>query len=61
VLDRSSVFGNRDIIDRDEPEQISRLRDKISDIKVRYEKEFNKLGNIVVEYDGFIFLRNVLV
>ena len=61
VLDRSSVFGNRDIIDRDEPEQISRLRDKISDIKIRYEKEFNKLGNIVVEYDGFIFLRNVLI
>jgi hypothetical protein len=55
VLVKSPVFGRG----RDIPMELGTMHEMIASIRAKYEKEFEDLAGVVVEYDGEVWLDNI--
>ena len=61
VLRESSVFRSSTDSPIHLPMEFGKVEEMVADIKTKYQKEFQELGEVVAEYDGKIWLGNFLV
>ncbi len=61
VLRESPVFRRDMSSPANLPVELRRMEEVVEDIKTKYQKEFQELGDVVAEYDGRIWLGNFSV
>jgi hypothetical protein len=61
VLRGSPVFGRTEQDQSILPPEFRAMHDRVANIKEKYKEEFEELGNVIAEYDGVVWLENLVL